>query len=91
MCSGAHISRGNTYHCDTGTPVQDNIGYDIYKIFEDLFLSKDEREEKILEGIQSVNLCKIRSGAGDKPTSGVDAENKLQTIYGNKYRIKIDH
>ena len=19
MCSGAHISRGNTYHCDTGT------------------------------------------------------------------------
>ena len=74
-----------------GTTVQDTNGYDICKIFEDLFLSKDEREEKLLEGIQSVNLCKIRSGAGDKPTSGVDAENKLQTIYGNKYRIKLDH
>ena len=74
-----------------GTTVQDTVSYDIYKIFEDLFHSADEREEKILEGIQSVNLGKIRSVAGDKPTSGVDAENKLQTIYGNKYRIKLDH
>ena len=74
-----------------GTIVQDTNGYDIYKIFEDLFLSTDEREEKILEGIQSVNLCKIRSGAGNKPTSGVDAENKLETIYKNIYRINLDH
>ena len=36
----------------------------------------DEREENILEGIQSTNLNKIRSGAGDKPTSGVDTEKK---------------
>ena len=35
-----------------GTIVQDTNGYDIFKIFEDLFLSSDEREEKILEGIQ---------------------------------------
>ena len=71
------------------TTVQDTNGYDIYKMFEDLFLSSDEREGKILEGIQSVDLCKIRSNAGDKKTSGVDAENKLQRIY--KYRIKLDH
>ena len=68
-----------------GTTVQDTNGYDIYKIFKDLFLSADECEEKILEGIQSVDLCKIRSGAGDKNTSGVDAENKLESIYKNKY------
>ena len=74
-----------------GTTVQDTNGYDIYKIFEDLFLSKDEREEKILEGIQRTNLNKIRFGAGDKPTSGLDAENKLETIYKNKYRINLDH
>ena len=74
-----------------GTTVQDTNGYDIYKIFEDLFLSADEREEKILEGIQSVDLCKIRSGAGDKKTSEVDAENKLKSIFKNKYRIKLDH
>ena len=74
-----------------GTTVQDTNGYDIYKIFEDLFLSSDERAEKILEGIQHTNLNKLRSGAGDKPTSGVDAENKLETIYKNKYRINLDH
>ena len=50
-----------------GTKVQDTSSYDMYKIFEDLFLSADELEEKILEGIQSEDLCKIRSSAGNKP------------------------
>jgi len=45
----------------------------------------------ILEGIQSEDLCKIRSGAGDKKTSGVAAENKLNEIFGKKYRIVLDH
>ena len=69
------------------TSVQDTDGYDIYKIFEDLFLSAD----MLSEGIQSVDLCRIRSGAGDKKTSGVDKENKLQSVYSNKYRINLDH
>ena len=43
------------------------------------------------EGIQSVDLCKIRSGSKDKKTSGVDAEIKLESIYKNKYRINLDH
>ena len=73
------------------TSVQDTDGYDIYKIFEDLFLSADERANMLSEGIQSVDLCRIRSGSGDKKTSGVDAENKLQSIYTNKYRINLDH
>ena len=73
------------------TSVQDTDGYDIYKIFEDLFLSEDERANMLSEGIQSVDLCRIRSGSGDKKTSGVDAENKLQSIYTNKYRINLDH
>ena len=68
------------------TSVQDTDGYDIYKIFEDLFLSADERDNMLSEGIQSVDLCKIRSGAGDKKTSGVDEENKLQSVY-----INLDH
>ena len=33
------------------TTVQDTDGYSIYKIFEDLFLSKDERANMIMEGI----------------------------------------
>ena len=73
------------------TSVQDTDGYDIYKIFEDLFLSSDERDNMLSEDIQSVDLCKIRSGSSDKKTSGVDEENKLQSVYSNKYRINLDH
>ena len=43
------------------------------------------------EGIQSLDLCKIRSGAGDKKTTGVDAENTLNGVYGTKYSINLDH
>ena len=74
-----------------GTTVQDTDGYDIYKIFEDLFLSTDERANMLSEGIQSEDLCRIRSGSGDKKTTGVDEEKKLQSIYTNKYRINLDH
>ena len=73
------------------TTVQDTDSYDIYKTFEDLFLSKDERENMLREGIQSDDLNKIRSGADDKKSSGVDAENKLNGVYGTKYRINLDH
>ena len=45
----------------------------------------------LMEGIQSTKLSKIRSNSGDKPTLGVDAENKLETVYTMKYRINLDH
>ena len=73
------------------TTVQDTDSYDIYKTFEDLFLSRDERENMLREGIQSDDLNKIRSNAGDKKTSGVDEENKLNGVYGTKYRINLAH
>ena len=73
-----------------GTILPDTVGYDIYKTFEDLFLSQEKRDGMIREGIQSEDLCKIRSGAGDKKTSGVNAENKLNEVYGRKYRINLD-
>ena len=74
-----------------GTTIQDTVGYDIYKIFEDLFLSVEARQNMLLEGIQSVDLCKIRLNAGDKKTSAVDVENNLAAVYKNKYRIHLDH
>ena len=74
-----------------GTTVQDTNGYDIYEILKDLFLSTDEREEMLLEGIQATKLNKIRSNAGDKATSGADDENKLEGIYKNKYKINLDN
>ena len=57
-----------------GTRLHNTVGYGICKIFEDLFLSQEERDNRILEGIQSEKLWKIRSGTGDKKTTGVDAE-----------------
>jgi len=74
-----------------GTILQDTVGYDIYETFEDLFLLQEERDNRILEGIQSEDLCKIRSDAADKKTLGVDAEKKLNEVYGKKYRIRLDH
>ena len=74
-----------------GTIIQDTSGYDIYEIFKNLFLSVDEREEMLLKGIQTTKLNKIRSGAGDKPTSGVDTETALESVYKNKYKIHLDH
>ena len=75
----------------SGTILQDTVGYDIYKIFEDLFLSQEERDNMFQDGIQSEDLNKIRSNAGDKKSSSVDAEKKLNKIYGSKYRIRLDH
>ena len=89
-----NVSRALTDHFVVkyaGTTVQDTNGYDIYEIFKDFFLSTDERQEMLLEGIQSADFNKIRSNSGDKKTSGVDAENKLESVYKNKYKINLDH
>jgi len=74
-----------------GTILQDTDGYDLFKIYEDLFLLQEQRDDMVLEGIQSGDLCKIRSNAGDKKTSGVDTKNKLNANFGTKYYIWLDH
>ena len=70
--------------------VQETTSYGIYKTFEDLFLSKDERENMLREGIQDTDLNKLRSDAGDKDTSNA-GRNTLNAVYGTKYRINLDH
>ena len=74
-----------------GTILEDTVGHDIYKTFSDLFLPAEQRDNMVPEGIQSEDLCKIRSNSGDKKTSGVDAEKKLNEVFGTKYRINLDH
>ena len=74
-----------------GTTLEDTVGYDIYKIFQDLFLPGEKRNNMVPESIQSEDWCKIRSNSGDKKTSGVAAEKKLNEVYGTKYRINLDH
>ena len=61
------------------------------KFLKNLFLPGEKRDNMVPEGIQSVNLSKIRSNAGDKPTSSVAAENKLTEVHGTNYRINLDH
>ena len=74
-----------------GTTLEETVDYDVYKTFQDLFLPGEKRDNMVPEGIQSEDLSKIRSGAGDAKTSGVDAEKILNGIYGKKYRINLDH
>ena len=74
-----------------GTTYQDTVGYDIFKIWEDLFLAQGDRDNMLLEGIQTEKLCKNRSNAGDNETTDVAAENALEAVFGTKYRIKFDH
>ena len=74
-----------------GEELQYTNAFDLYKLFEDLFLLKAQRKNMYLEGIQLEDLCKIRSNSGDKKTSGVDVESKLNTVYSNKYRIPLYH
>lgn len=73
--------------------LEETVDYGIYKTFSDLFLLVEKRDNMVPEGIESEDLCKIRSNWGDRKTSGVDAEkkNKLNDVYGTKYRINLDH
>ena len=73
-----------------GTVLQDTVGYDLYKIWEDLFLSQEERNNMYREEIQSEAISKLRSEAGDRDTSDAK-ETKLGGIYGKKRWIRLDH
>ena len=75
----------------SGDTLEETDHYDIYKTFSDLFFPGEMRDNMVPEGIQSEDLCKIRSNSGDKKTSGVDAEKKLNKVFGAKYRINFDH
>lgn len=64
---------------------------DLFKLFEDLFLTENERASMLKEGIQPVDLSKIRCAAGGKKTSGIEKEKKLNELYKNKNHIPLDH
>ena len=51
-----------------GEILQDTDGYDLIMLYEDLFVTEKERASRIVEGIQSEDLSKIRCNAGDKKT-----------------------
>ena len=49
-----------------GTTLEETVGHNIYKTFQDLFLPGKEHDNMVPEGIQSNDLYKIRLGSGDK-------------------------
>lgn len=60
-----------------GEAFEDTDDYNIYRTFGDLSLPGEKRDNMVPCGIESENLCKIRSNSGNKNTSGVAAENRL--------------
>ena len=42
-----------------GEILQDTDGYDLFKLYENLFLTEKERANRLSEGIQSEDLAKI--------------------------------
>ena len=73
-----------------GETLQDTDRYDLFQTYHDLFLETEEREDRLRQGISSVNMRKLRTEAGDKDTSdGKDVA--LSKIHGKRYEIPIDH
>ena len=71
-----------------GKELEDTVDYNIYKTFSDLFLPGEKRDNMMPEGIQSEDLCKIRSGSADAKPSGVEAgKKKLNEVYGKKIAL----
>ena len=74
-----------------GETLQDTQRYDLFQTYHDLYLTAEDREDGIKQGISSENIRKIRTKAGDKVTSGKDKEVVLAAVYNTKYRIPLNH
>ena len=72
-----------------GEVLQTAERYDLLQTYNDLFLSNEEREDRLEQGISSVNMRKLRTNAGDKVTSDA-GEVALASIHNTKYRIPLD-
>ena len=73
-----------------GETLQDTKRYDLFATYHDSFLSKDERVKRLRQGISLEDMRKIRTGAGDAPTSNA-AKTALGKIYDKRYHIPINH
>ena len=72
-----------------GEIVFDLSSYNVFMTYKDLWMTTNQRQNRIYEGIQSERLRKLRHNVelADKTT----AESDLATIlYKNKYRIPLD-
>ena len=66
---------------------------DTYGTYKDLYLSEKERDEKLLQGMQSGNGLKARAGAkkADGTALAVTAkENAIKKTFGKRFAILLD-
>ena len=66
---------------------------DIYDTYKDLYLSKKEREEKLLQGIQSANGLKASVGAKKADGTALTIttqENAIKKTFDKRFAIPLD-
>ena len=66
---------------------------DIYDTYKDLYLSEKEREEKLLQGIQSINVLKARLGAKKADGTALTMttqENAIKKTFDKRFAIPLD-
>ena len=73
-----------------GETLQDTNRYDLFQTYHDLFLETEDREDRLRQGISSVNMRKLRTGAGDRVESD-GKEVSLSKVHGKRYEIPLDH
>ncbi|KAK3718103.1 hypothetical protein QZH41_017205 [Actinostola sp. cb2023] len=73
-----------------GETLQDTHRIDLFETYNDLYLSKRERENMLREGISSTNMRKLRTDADDKVSTDAK-EVALAAVYGDRYRMPINH
>ena len=73
-----------------GETLQDTKRYDLFMTYHDLFLTTNDRNRRLKQGISKLNTRKLRTAAGDKDSSDAK-EVALGEIYSNRYHIPINH
>ena len=66
---------------------------DIHDTYKDLYLSKKEREEKLLQGIQPTNDLKARVGVKEANRTALTVtiqENAIKKVFEKRFVISLD-
>ena len=66
---------------------------DIYDTYKDLYLSKKERQEKLLQGIHSANDVKARLGGKKSDGTALTLttrENAIKKTFDKRFAIPLD-
>ena len=64
-----------------------------YGTYKDLHFSKKEREEKLLQGIQSANVLKVRTGVKQADGTALalrTLENAIKKKFGKRLAVPLD-